>query len=282
MEGKLPYTKPAPAATDGASATTGAATTGATAAATSAPPLLSAHGLVKRYGHVTALNDVSAELHAGEIVAVVGDNGAGKSTFVSILSGVQAPDEGGLRLDGRPIALDSPQAAYDLGIATVFQDLALVDRRDVASNLFLGREPRRFGVVTDRKRMVKEARTVIDRMRVGLPSVHALAGDLSGGQRQAVAIARAVMRGSRVILLDEPTAALGVRESRRVVELMGELRAEGHGVLVISHNIESVLRFSDRIMVFRLGRKIADLVTERTTRQEVVELIVAGEAGGQP
>jgi D-xylose transport system ATP-binding protein len=244
-----------------------------------ASPILSADGLTKRFGHVTALNAVSAQLYAGETVAVVGDNGAGKSTFVSLLSGVAAPDEGALYLDGERVHLDSPQTAYDLGIATVFQDLALVDQRDVASNLFLGREPRRLKVMVDRRRMNREAVAVIERMRVSLPSVRALAGELSGGQRQAVAIARAVMRGSRVILMDEPTAALGVRESRRVVELMSELRAEGHAVLVISHNIESVFEFSDRIMVFRLGQKIADLVTSEASRAEVVELIVAGRGG---
>lgn len=242
-------------------------------------PILAAEGLTKRYGHVTALDDVSAELHPGETVAVVGDNGAGKSTFVSILSGLIPPDEGTLRLDGEPLTLDSPQAAYDRGIATVFQDLALVDQRDVASNLFLGREPRRYGMFVDRRTMQRDAAAVIERMRVSLPSVRTLAGQLSGGQRQAVAIARAVMRGSRVILMDEPTAALGVRESRRVVELMGELRAAGHALLVISHNIESVFEFADRVMVFRLGRKIADLPTAETSRAEVVELIVAGRGG---
>jgi D-xylose transport system ATP-binding protein len=251
-----------------------------TSPATTSAPCLAAVGLTKHYGHVTALDDVSAHLSDGEVVAIVGDNGAGKSTFVSILCGRTVPDQGAIYLDGRRVTLDTPQQAYNLGIATVFQDLALVEQRDVASNLFLGREPRRLKVFVNRRAMYAEAERAIERMRVKLPSVRVEVADLSGGQRQAVAISRAVMRGSRIILMDEPTAALGVRESRRVIELITELRDSGHAVAVVSHNIESVFEFADRIMVFRLGKKVADLRASDVSRADIVSLIVGGDLGG--
>jgi D-xylose transport system ATP-binding protein len=236
--------------------------------------LLSARGLSKSYGSITALDNVDLELREREILALVGDNGAGKSTLVSILAGVQQPDSGEIHLDGNRVSIESPKRAQDLGIATVFQDLALVNQRDVAANLFLGREPVRFGVLVDRKRMFREAAAVIARLRVELPSVRAMAGDLSGGQRQAVAVARAIMGGSRVLLMDEPTAALGVRESGRVMDLMRELRTAGHTILLVSHNLESVFSLADRIVVLRLGRMIASSEVEKTTKDEIVGLIV--------
>jgi D-xylose transport system ATP-binding protein len=236
--------------------------------------LLSARGLSKSYGSITALDNVDLELREREILALVGDNGAGKSTLVSILAGVQQPDSGEIHLDGNRVSIESPKRAQDLGIATVFQDLALVNQRDVAANLFLGREPVRFGVLVDRKRMFREAAAVIARLRVELPSVRAMAGDLSGGQRQAVAVARAIMGGSRVLLMDEPTAALGVRESGRVMDLMRELRTAGHTILLVSHNLESVFTLADRIVVLRLGRMIASSEVEKTTKDEIVGLIV--------
>ncbi len=198
---------------------------------------LRATGLTKHYGHVRALDGVDLEIHDGEIVALVGDNGAGKSTLVGILAGMIVADDGEICLRGQPVQIDSPHRAYELGIATVFQDLALVNQRDVANNLFLGREPVRLGFMVDHGRMYRAAATIIKQLRVDIPSVRTAAGDLSGGQRQSVAVARAVMRGSRVLLMDEPTAALGARESGRVFELMRELRASGHAVLLVSHNI---------------------------------------------
>lgn len=238
--------------------------------------LLSVRGLSKSFGSVTALDGVDLDLREREILALVGDNGAGKSTLVSILAGVQQPDDGEILVEGRPVLIDGPKRAQELGIATVFQDLALVNQRDVAANLFLGREPVHFGLLVDRNRMVRDATEVIARLRVELPSVRALAGNLSGGQRQAVAVARAIMGGSRLLLMDEPTAALGVRESGRVVELMRELRAAGHSILLVSHNLESVFSLADRIAVLRLGRMVAASDIDKTTRDEVVGLIVGG------
>jgi ABC-type sugar transport system ATPase subunit len=241
--------------------------------------LLAAEGLTKRYGHVVALDAASVSIRAGEVVALVGDNGAGKSTLISILSGVNQPDEGVIRLNGEQIRLENPRRAQASGIATVFQTLALVDRRDVAANLFLGREPRRWGVLVDRRQMHREAARVIAELGVGLPSVRAEAGDLSGGQRQAVAVARAVLQGGRFMLFDEPTAALGVREGRQVLELIRTLRAQGHGVLLVSHNIVSVFDVSDRIVVMRHGRVVATVRTADTTHDEIVALIVGAGVG---
>jgi ABC-type sugar transport system ATPase subunit len=244
--------------------------------------VLSAENVSKYYGNVTALDSVSWTLGEGEIVALVGDNGAGKSTMISILNGIVQPDGGVLRLDGEEIMIDSPRHAQDLGIATVFQDLALVNQRDVAANLFLGREPRKFGIVVDRRKMVAEASKAVTRLRVGMPNVRALAGDLSGGQRQAVAVARSIVGDCRVLLLDEPTAALGVRESRRVVEFIKELRGQGGmSTLLISHNMEHVFELADRVVVFRQGKKVGERVIAETSMDEVVGLIVGNTYGDQ-
>jgi ABC-type sugar transport system ATPase subunit len=240
------------------------------------PPFLRMRGLCKSFGHVTALSEVDLDLREGQVVALCGDNGAGKSTLVSMLSGVIEPDHGTIEVDGQPTYMTSPLRAQELGIATVYQNLALVEQRDVAANMFLGREPVRLGVVVDRARMVDEATRVIQRLRVGLPSVRTLVRDLSGGQRQAVAVARAMLRGSRMLLMDEPTAALGVRESRRVIELIQEVRSEGQAVVVISHNMEDVFDVADRIVVFRLGRKIADEERAGLQREDLVSLLVHG------
>jgi D-xylose transport system ATP-binding protein len=246
---------------------------------THSAPLLSTRGLRKSYGAVNALDGVDLDLHEGEVVALLGDNGAGKSTFVSLISGLVAPDAGTIAIEGKEVRLDSPHRAQELGIATVFQNLALVEQRDVAANLFLGREPRRFRFLIDRGRMVRESTDTIRRLKVGLPSVRALASELSGGQRQAVAIARAIMQGSRIVVMDEPTAALGVREARRVLDLIGELRAEGHAVLLISHNMDNVFELADRAAVFRHGRKIAERSGAELDREEIVGLIISGVNG---
>jgi ABC-type sugar transport system ATPase subunit len=243
--------------------------------------VLSAEGISKHYGNVTALDSVGFTLGEGEIVALVGDNGAGKSTMINLLNGIIQPDAGTLRLDGDEILIESPRHAQELGIATVFQDLALVNQRDVAANLFLGREPRKFGVIVDRRKMVAEASKAVARLRVGMPNVRALASDLSGGQRQAVAVARSIISDCRVLLLDEPTAALGVRESRRVVEFIKELRAEGGmSILLISHNMEHVFELADRVVVFRQGKKVGERVIGQTTMDEIVGLIVGNTYGG--
>ncbi len=244
----------------------------------SSAPIVAVEGISKRFGHVTALEDVALSLYAAEVLAIVGDNGAGKSTFVSILAGVNQPDSGHIYVDGERVRIEHPSKAHHLGIVTVFQDLALVNDRDVAANIFLGREPTWAGLVVNRKRMLKEATDVIAHLRVGLPDVRTPVRLLSGGQRQAVAVARAIVRGaSRVVIMDEPTAALGVKEARQVGELIRGLRAQGRSVLLISHNIDSVFDLADRVAVFRLGRLIADRAIAATTRDEVVSLIVRGE-----
>jgi ABC-type sugar transport system ATPase subunit len=241
--------------------------------------ILSADGLSKHYGQVTALDDVSLAIGEGEIVALVGDNGAGKSTMISILTGLVQPDAGVLRLDGEEVLIESPRHAQELGIATVFQNLALVNQREVAANLFLGREPTKFGFIVDRRRMVEQAAEAVQRLRVGLPNVRALAGDLSGGQRQAVAVARAIVGGGRVLLMDEPTAALGVRETRRVIEFVKELRAQGMSILLISHNMQDVFELADRVVIFRQGKKVGERVISETSMDEVVGLIVGNSYG---
>jgi ABC-type sugar transport system ATPase subunit len=245
------------------------------AAGDSQQPILETDGVSKHYGPVTALENFSVSLYRGEVCALVGDNGAGKSTFVSILSGVIQPDAGTIRIAGEPVRIDNPHSAQLLGIATVFQDLALVNQRDVACNLFLGREPRRFRIIADRRRMVRESAALISSLKVGLPSVRTRTADLSGGQRQAVAVARTLIGGGgRITLMDEPTAALGVREAGRVLDLIVRLREEGQAVLFVSHNMENVFGLADRIVVLRHGRRIAERRTSETTRDEIVGLLV--------
>ena len=217
---------------------------------------------------------MSFSLMPGEVTALVGDNGAGKSTIVSMLAGVRQPDSGTIVIGGKPVEFHRPFDAQVHGIATVFQDLALIDVRDVAANLHLGQEPRKFGIFVNRRAMLDEARKVIDRLQVNLPSARAAVGDLSGGQRQAVAIARAVLRGGTVMLMDEPTAALGVRESAKVDALIRHLRVEGVAVLLISHNIAGVFDIADRVIVLRHGLLVADLRVSGTSHEEVVSLIV--------
>jgi ABC-type sugar transport system ATPase subunit len=239
-------------------------------------PVLEAKGIVKHFGGITALTGVDVALHKSEIVALVGDNGAGKSTLVKILSGVHPPDEGEIQINGLATRIESPQRAMHLGISTVFQDLALVNERDVAHNMFLGREPCRLWFFVDRRRMRREARQTITALRVGLPSVRSRVGSLSGGQRQAIAVARAWQQGGQITLLDEPTAALGVREATKVMDLMVTLRTEGHAILLISHNLESVFELADRIVVLRHGRKIEDVRAAETSRRDIVSLLTSG------
>jgi ABC-type sugar transport system ATPase subunit len=239
-------------------------------------PVLEAKGIAKHFGGITALTGVDVALHKSEIVALVGDNGAGKSTLVKILSGVHPPDEGEIIINGQATRIESPQRAMHLGISTVFQDLALVNERDVAHNMFLGREPCRLWFFVDRRRMRREARQTITALRVGLPSVRSRVGSLSGGQRQAIAVARAWQQGGQITLLDEPTAALGVREATKVMDLMVTLRTEGHAILLISHNLESVFEIADRIIVLRHGRKIEDVRAVDTSRRDIVSLLTSG------
>ena len=240
-------------------------------------PLLKAYGISKRYGHVQALAGVDIEIARAEVVALVGDNGAGKSTLIKTLSGVLRPDDGTIEMRGEPVRMHSPHQAVALGIATLYQDLALVDTRSVAANLFLGREFKR-GPFVDRRRMNREARRALEELRADIPSVRAPVARLSGGQRQAVAIGRAVIQGGDLFIMDEPTAALGVVESGRVLELVEQLRDQGRAVLIVSHNLEHVWRIADRVVVLSRGRVVGSRRKHETTIDEVVRMIVYGAA----
>lgn len=240
-------------------------------------PILSAHGLVKRYGRVTALDHADFDLYPGEILAVIGDNGAGKSSLIKALSGAIAPDEGEIRMDGRPISFKSPIEARQAGIETVYQNLALSPALSIADNMFLGRELRRPGVLgsvfraLDRPAMAKFAREKLSELGLmTIQNINQAVETLSGGQRQGVAVARAAAFGSRVIILDEPTAALGVKESRRVLELILEVRSRGLPIVLISHNMPHVFEVADRIHVHRLGRRLCVINPKEYTMSDAV------------
>jgi ABC-type sugar transport system ATPase subunit len=238
--------------------------------------LLGLRSVSKSYGHIRALIDVDFDLAAGEIVALVGDNGAGKSTIVKILSGVITPDQGTILVRGKETVFHDPQDAYKYGSATVFQDLALVEALDVGRNVFLGREPTRFGLVSRRK-IDKGALGVFTTFGIKVPAMNRTVALLSGGQRQGVAIARAILRGAAAVIMDEPTAALGVRETAHVLDIMRQLRDQGRGVLVVSHNLDLVFDVADRIHVLRLGRTAGIRETSKTTHAEIVHLIMGVE-----
>ena len=240
-------------------------------------PVLQARGLSKAFGHVQALVDTDVDLWPGEILAIVGDNGAGKSTLIKCLSGAYVPDKGQMIVDGQPAHVRSPHDAQALGIATVYQDLALVDQRDVATNLCMGREPvGRFGLV-DRKAVLRQAEATLARLNSRIPSANTPVAVLSGGQRQAVAIGRAIAQGGRVIIMDEPTAALGVRESAQVLELIQGLRSQRIAVAVVSHNLQHVFAIADRIQVMRGGRGVGVRRREETTGEEIVRMITGAD-----
>lgn len=243
--------------------------------AVSDPPILSARGVGKVFGHVRALRDVSFELHAGEVLAVLGDNGAGKSTLIKILAGAYDASEGEVFVRGEPARFTKPADATAAGIATVYQDLALVDARDVAANLYLGREFHR-GPFVDRRRIYREAEALLSRLTIKLPSVRVPVYLLSGGQRQAVAIGRVLVGGADVVIMDEPTAALGVQESERVLSLVRDLRDAGKAVILISHNLQQVWQTADRIMVLHLGCVAGIRERRSSTIDEIVKLIVYG------
>ncbi|SHE56149.1 ATP-binding cassette domain-containing protein [Streptoalloteichus hindustanus] len=242
-------------------------------------PVLSARGLVKRFGRVTAIDGADFDLLPGEVLAVVGDNGAGKSSLIKALSGALTPDAGEVRVAGRPVRFHGPLDARRHGIETVYQDLALAPAQDVASNLFLGRERRRPGLLgrvfrlLDTRGMRAEAERVLDELGIGVRSTSQPVETLSGGQRQGVAVARAAAFGTRVVIMDEPTAALGVAESARVLDLIDRLRARGLPVVLISHNMPHVFDIADRVHVHRLGRRVAVVSPAERTMNEVVGLI---------
>jgi D-xylose transport system ATP-binding protein len=234
--------------------------------------VLSLAGVNKRFGAVQALTDVHLEVAAGEVVALVGDNGAGKSTLVKIIAGVYQPDGGDITFAGRQVHVGGPSQAQALGIATVFQDLALCDNLDVVANLFLGQE-RLAGPLLDEVEMEKEAWRLLRTLSAKIPSVRIPIAGLSGGQRQTVAIARSLVGNPKVVMLDEPTAALGVAQTAEVLNLVERLRETGLGVILISHNMADVQAVADRIVVLRLGRNAAEFDVEEATTQQLVAAI---------
>ncbi|MCP4168814.1 MAG: sugar ABC transporter ATP-binding protein [Chloroflexi bacterium] len=241
-------------------------------------PFLELRGIEKHFGHVRALQGVDFDIAEAEVIALVGDNGAGKSTLIKVISGAYQPDGGEIRIDGQSVEFHNPRDSLEAGIATVYQDLALVDQRDVASNIFLGRELTR-GLVLDRKGMVEETGRALNELRSDIPSVHTEVGLLSGGQRQAVAIARAINQreGMRLIVMDEPVAALGIEETRKVLRLIKRLKSQGFAVIVISHNLEHIFAVADRIVVLRRGRLVGIRQQKDVTATEIVHLIVGAE-----
>lgn len=238
----------------------------------SATPVLALRGVSKRFGAVQALTDVDLEIHTGEVVALVGDNGAGKSTLVKTISGVHPIDEGAIEWEGRTVRIGRPHDAQHLGVATVYQDLALCDNLDVVANLFLGSELKSASVL-DEIRMEKRARELLDTLSIRIPSVRIPVAALSGGQRQVVAIARALVGDPKVVILDEPTAALGVEQTAQVLDLVERLRERGHGVILISHNMADVQAVADRVAVLRLGRNNGVFTVADTTPEEVIAAI---------
>ncbi|WP_425555188.1 SpoIIE family protein phosphatase [Kitasatospora arboriphila] len=235
-------------------------------------PLLSLRGISKRYGTLQALSDVDLEVVHGEVLALVGDNGAGKSTLIKAIAGVSAPDSGVIAWEGRPVELRRPRDAQQLGIATVYQDLALCESLDVVANLYLGRELRRFGTLREVE-MERRSRALLERLSVRLPSLRIPVLSLSGGQRQAVAIARSLIGDPKLVLLDEPTAALGLEQSSQTLDLIRRLREQGHAVVVISHNLDDVQAVADRVAVLRLGRNNGVFEAKYTTQEQITAAI---------
>ncbi|WP_137992597.1 ATP-binding cassette domain-containing protein [Streptomyces vilmorinianum] len=244
-----------------------------------ATPVLKARGLVKRYGHVTALDGADFDLMPGEVLAVIGDNGAGKSSLIKALTGALQPDEGTIELDGEPVRFRDPVDARRRGIETVYQDLAVAASLDIASNMFLGREIRRRGPLgsvlrmLDNKRMREESAAHMADLKIGLRSLTQAVETLSGGQRQGVAVARAVAWARHVVVMDEPTAALGVKESGQVLDMIRRVRDRGLPVVLISHNMPHVFEIADRIHVQRLGRRVAQIRPGDHSMADVVAIM---------
>ena len=240
-------------------------------------PLVELKNVRKYFGSVRALDGVDFPIYPNEVHALVGDNAAGKSTLIKIVSGALEPTSGEIYFEGQPVRITQPSDAFELGIATLYQDLALVDVRNIGENLFLGREPTRF-LIVDRRRMMAEARSLLNSMKVNIPSVEARVRELSGGQRQAVAIGRIVHEGSRVLLLDEPTAALGVKEAHEMLSLIERLKEEAtKAIVVVTHNLAHVFRISDRITVLRRGEIVGSRMKADTNPDEIVKMITGAE-----
>ena len=249
-------------------------------------PILEARGIVKRYGHVVALDGADLELYPGEILAIIGDNGAGKSTLIKALSGALQPDDGEINLDGERVHFRSPRDARRAGIETVYQDLAVAPALDIASNIFLGRELRRRGPqgrvlrMLNKGAMRREAARHFAELQIGIRSMAQPVENLSGGQRQGVAVARAATWARRVVIMDEPTAALGVKETRQVLDLIRRVRERGMPVILISHDMPHVFELADRIQIMRLGRRVA-IVTPLTHSMPEAVAIMTGATAEQ-
>ncbi len=247
-------------------------------------PLLKLTDLSKHFGGLVAVDKLSLEIYPGEVVGLVGDNGAGKSTLIKMVSGVYHPDEGKMFLEGEEVSFATPMEARRRGIETIYQDLALCENLDAAVNIFLGREPmrRQLGLlnVVDRKHMLNESQTVLSQLDIHIPNLLRPMRQMSGGQRQAVAIARAVYWNARLMIMDEPTAALAVAEQRKVLDLCRTLRDRRVPVIIISHNMQDVFAVADRIIVMRRGKKVGELIAKATSTDEVVSLMVGSAVNG--
>jgi len=243
-------------------------------------PLLEVRHLSKSFGPVQALSDLSMKVHAGEVVALAGDNGAGKTTLIKAISGVYRPTSGEVLLRGAPVQFNSPQEAREKGIETIYQDLALADNLSIGANIFLGREPMRramgFLPVLDRRKMAEAAKATMALLDFHVNRLDAPVSNFSGGQRQAVAIGRAVYWNAQILIMDEPTAALGVPEQRKVISLIHQLKAQGRGVIFISHNLQDIFAVSDRIVVLRRGVQAGERKISETSHDEVVKLMIGG------
>ncbi|MGH3077659.1 MAG: ATP-binding cassette domain-containing protein [Gaiellaceae bacterium] len=244
-----------------------------------AQPIIEARGLVKRFGHVVALDGADLELYPGEILAIIGDNGAGKSTLIKTLSGALQPDEGEISLDGERVHFRSPLDSRRAGIETVYQDLAVAPALDIATNVFLGREMRRRGPqgsvlrMLNKRGMRREAKRHFEELKIGIRSMSQPVETLSGGQRQGVAVARAATWAQRVVIMDEPTAALGVKETRQVLDLILRVRERGLPVILISHDMPNVFELADRIQIMRLGRRVAVVTPKSHSMPEAVAIM---------
>jgi fructose transport system ATP-binding protein len=252
------------------------------------PPILEARGLVKYYGHVQALRGADLELYPNEILAIIGDNGAGKSSLIRALSGALQPDDGEIRLDGQRVQFRSPRDARGAGIETVYQDLAVAPALDIAANIFLGRELRRAGPLgrilrmLDKPTMRREATRHFSELKIGVQSITQPVEDLSGGQRQGVAVARAAAWARRRVIMDEPTAALGVKETGQVVDLIRRVRESGLPVILISHDMTHVFELADRINIMRLGRRVAVVTPQSHSMPDAVAIMTGAARGDEP
>ncbi len=246
-------------------------------------PLLQAVNLTKRFGGLTAVDNVSVDIFPGEVVGLVGDNGAGNSTLIKMISGVYQPNDGEIIFGDKNVTFSGPREARDMGIETIYQDLALAENLDVGSNIFLGREIKQKYVggllhTLDRRKMRNESAACLARLDIQVPSLTQQIRNLSGGQRQAVAIARSIYWNARLMIMDEPTAALGVSEQRKVLILVRTLAGQGVPVIMISHNMQDVFAVADRIVIMRRGKKVAERIAAETTPDEIVSLMVGAEA----